>query len=78
MAESDGFRQRIGPDLADAALSTLDADARILVWYWNDAFNDLYRRLDEQAYWVFRGDDTAEEFVDRLQDSLANWSMEWP
>ena len=78
VAESDGFRQRIGPDLADAALSTLDSDARTLVWYWNDAFDDLYRTLDEQGYWVFRGDDTAEEFMGRLQDSLANWSMEWP
>ena len=77
-ARSDGVRQQIGPEIVDAVLATLDADARIMVWYWTDRFFELYQRLEEHAYWVVRGDDTAEEFMGRLEDSLASWSMEWP
>jgi multiple sugar transport system substrate-binding protein len=77
-ARSDGVRQQIGPEIVDAVLATLDADTRIMVWYWNDRFFELYERLEERAYWVVHGDDTAEEFMGRLQDSLASWSMEWP
>jgi ABC-type glycerol-3-phosphate transport system substrate-binding protein len=77
-AGSDRVRQQIGPEIADAVLASLDTDARIMVWYWNDRFFELYQRLEERAYWVVHGDDTAEEFMDRLQDSLASWSMEWP
>ena len=72
------MRQQIGPEIVDAVLATLDADARIMVWYWTDRFFELYQRLEEHAYWVVRGDDTAEEFMGRLEDSLASWSMEWP
>jgi ABC-type glycerol-3-phosphate transport system substrate-binding protein len=78
VAESDGFRQRVGSELADAALSAFDSDARNLVWYSSDPFFYLYRELDNYSYWVIRGDDTGEEFVSKLQDSLASWSMEWP
>jgi hypothetical protein len=77
-AESDGTRQQMESEIVDATLSTLDADTRIMIWYWIDRFFELYQRLEERAYWVVHGDDTAEEFMGRLQDSLASWSMEWP
>jgi hypothetical protein len=65
-------------ELVEVALSSLDSDAQILVWYWGGSSGDLLGTFSERSYWVIRGDDTAEEFVVRLQDSPANWSMEWP
>jgi multiple sugar transport system substrate-binding protein len=78
VAESDGSRQRMGPALADAALAAFDSDALAVVWYWNDAYFNLYRGLVDQSYWAIIGDATAAEMMDRLQKDLAGWTMGWP
>jgi multiple sugar transport system substrate-binding protein len=75
MAESDAFRRRVGEDLADAVLATLD-NGNLWLMFTGTRSYEWYRRFTGRAYWVVVGDDTAEEMMDKLQGELANWSFE--
>jgi hypothetical protein len=77
VAEAKPFRQRVGEDLADAALAAFDDDVRVMVWFSVDPFWGLYDRLIDLSYWVVTGEDTADEMMLRLQDSMAEWTVDW-
>jgi multiple sugar transport system substrate-binding protein len=77
MAESESFRQRVGEELADAALTTLDeydlfsfsAGAGMLDQHFTNWIISFARRSWE----VVDGDITAEEMMDRLAEEYADW-----
>jgi len=75
-AESAAFRQRVGTEVAQAALSTLDGDT--LLWAFDDRFSDWIRGFVTQSYSVACGDITADEMMDRLRQQFANFSVEQP
>jgi multiple sugar transport system substrate-binding protein len=75
VAESSAFRQQVGPELADAALFTLDNDDLLLIFTGPRSF-DWFRRFTARAYWVTIGDNTAEEMMEKLQGEIVDWSFE--
>ena len=76
VAESAAFRQRVGTEVAEAALSTLESDT--LLWVIDQRFFDWVRGFVTQSCSVARGDITADEMMDRLRDQFANFSVEQP
>ena len=76
VAESAAFRQRVGTEVAAAALSTLEGDT--LLWVFDQRFFDWIRGFVTQSCSVARGDITADVMMDRLRDQFANYSVEQP
>jgi ABC-type glycerol-3-phosphate transport system substrate-binding protein len=74
VAESETFRQRVGTELADAALYTLDNDDLLLLFTGLRSFG-WYEHFTAQAYWVVIGDDTAEEMMTKLRGQCMTWSF---
>jgi len=76
VAESAAFRQRVGTEVAEAALSTLESDT--LLWAVDQRFSDWIVGFITQTYSVSHGDITADVMMDRLRDQFANLSVEQP
>ncbi|HUV91425.1 MAG TPA: extracellular solute-binding protein [Anaerolineae bacterium] len=76
VAESAAFRQRVGTEVAEAALSTLEGDT--LLWVFDQRFSDWVRGFVTQTYSVSHGDITADVMMDRLRDQFADFSVEQP
>ena len=76
VAESAAFRQRVGTEVAEAALSTLEGDT--LLWVIDQRFSDWVVGFVTQTYSVSHGDITADVMMDRLRDQFADFSVEQP
>jgi len=74
MAESETFRQRVGTELVDAALYTLDNDDLLPPFIGLRSYG-WYTHFTAQAYWVVIGDDTAEEMMAKLRGQCETWSF---
>ena len=68
--ESDAFRQRMGADMADAVLYTLD-HSELTQIYGRSAPNWIGTFMT-QLYWVTSGDILADEMMDHLQEEFAD------
>jgi hypothetical protein len=76
VAESAAFRQRVGTEVAEAALSTLESDT--LLWAVDQRFSDWIVGFITQTYSVSHGDITADVMMDRLRDQFADFAVEQP
>jgi ABC-type glycerol-3-phosphate transport system substrate-binding protein len=84
LAESDAFRQRVGPEVADAALRALDSESLVLVpaaavgISGGPRLNEFWTLFIDSATDLANGDITAERMVGRLQERFAGQSFEEP
>jgi ABC-type glycerol-3-phosphate transport system substrate-binding protein len=84
VAGSDAFRQRVGPEVADAALAALTAENLVLVppeaiGLADDSYmSQLWTLFIRSATDVVDGDITVERMMERLQERFGGRSLEAP
>jgi ABC-type glycerol-3-phosphate transport system substrate-binding protein len=76
IAESAAYRQEVGLELADAAVSTLKNG--VILATFGQEFNKWGNDFSNQLFWVINGDDTVEEMMRKLQERYKDRSFRTP